>query len=444
MNKTLELMKIFKSIMMAAFVAIIFLSACTKNDFIGDNILEMPGDRLGVEYVDTMDITAYSVIDDSVRTDETTVNLLGSVFDNEFGTTTAGFYTQVRLSSNNLAFGTNATCDSVVLSLRYNGLYGDSFATHTISVFELDADLYKDSAYYSKSTLNYLPTALCTKTMRFTPSDSVLLNNQKVAPHIRLKLDNSFGTKIIAKGGMTELSNNENFLKFLKGFYISSSKTSNDGSIAYIELINTISNLTLYYHNSTDTSLKTVFYINDLCGRFTSYNHYNYVDASTAFKNQVLQKDSLLGNQKLYVQSMGGVSTYLKINGLENLQNGGKIALQKAELILRVDPNTISTSKPVISTLGLAKVNSSGGNSFLVDYQETSSYFGGYFNSSDNSYRFTITRHIQNLLQNQEIDYGLRVLASGAAVKANRSILNGPKALPVQMKIKLMYTKVTQ
>lgn len=429
---------------MASLVAIIFLSACTKNDFIGDNILEMPGDRLGVEYADTMDITAYSVLDDSVRTDETSVNLLGSVYDSEFGTTTAGFYTQVRLSSNNLTFGTNASCDSVVLSLRYNGLYGDSFATHTITVYELDADLYKDSAYYSKSTLNYLPTALCTKTMRFTPSDSVSLNNQKVAPHMRLKLDNSFGAKIIAKSGMTELSNNENFLKFLKGFYISSSKSSSNGSMAYIELVNTISNLTLYYHNSTDTALKTVFYINDLCGRFTHYNHYNYAEASNSFKNQVLIKDTLLGNQKLYIQSMGGVSTYLKLNGLNNLQKNGNIALQKAELILRVDPNTNSASTPVITTLGLAKVNSNGGNSFLVDYQEASSYFGGYFNASDNSYRFTITRHIQNLLQNQEVDYGLRILASGAAVKANRTILNGPEALPVQMKIKLIYTKVSQ
>ena len=56
------------------------------------------GDKLNVVYIDTCTLVAYTVKDDSIRTDNTVYNLLGSNNDPVFGKNTASFYSQVLLS----------------------------------------------------------------------------------------------------------------------------------------------------------------------------------------------------------------------------------------------------------------------------------------------------------------------------------------------------------
>lgn len=426
---------------MAFLTVIFFLSACTKEENIGQDIVELPGDQLNVVYVDTLTINAHSYIDDSLRTDETSLSTLGSYKDAIFGTTTSGFYTHLRIAANNLTFGNLPVCDSIILSLKYNSLFGDTNFYNVIRVYELTQSIYKDSSYYSNmQELTYDPTPLATLNTQFKIKDSVLIDGVKQAPQLRIKLDESFANKIMAKSGGTELSTNEEFLKFIKGLYVTASKTTSGGSIASFDLVSTVSQMTIFYHNSTDTALKTNFIINANCARINVNNHYGYIDAGSEFKNQVINSpaDTSLGNQLLYIQSLGGVGIKLNIPYLMNLQsNNKKIAIQKAELILNVNPGSISNIQPNPS-LALVKVDASGNNQLIDDYPN----YDGAYSESNTQYKFIITSYLQRILKGDNPNYGLKLLATGSAIRANRVVLNGAKAPLNPMKIKIMYTIV--
>ncbi len=94
--------------------------------------VQPPNDKLNVFTVDTTAVIAYSQIVDSVKTDETSLTLLGSMVDPVFGSSTASFYTQFRLSQTAFDFGTTPFPDSLVLALDYEDFYGDSTSAMTV------------------------------------------------------------------------------------------------------------------------------------------------------------------------------------------------------------------------------------------------------------------------------------------------------------------------
>ena len=135
----------------ATFLSGIFLfSACNKADStLGLNALD-PSDLLNATQVDTFMLETYTVVEDSVITDNPAFSLLGSYNDPQFGTFDASFYTQLRLSGINPNFGdiSTITVDSIVLGLEYAGYYG-KFNQQTIEVYQLTESIDLDSTYYA-------------------------------------------------------------------------------------------------------------------------------------------------------------------------------------------------------------------------------------------------------------------------------------------------------
>ena len=107
--------------------------------------IQPPDDKLEVRYTDTSSLVSYSVIEDSVKTDEMSINLLGSMYDPVFGKTTASFATQLRMANAGVDFGVNPQVDSLVLSLVYVSYYGDLLTQQTLHIYELDEDIFIDS-----------------------------------------------------------------------------------------------------------------------------------------------------------------------------------------------------------------------------------------------------------------------------------------------------------
>ena len=138
-------LKLFKPVVFTAFLLLLYilthLTSCKKDPYTLGLSLLPPTDTLTVKTSDTATIIAYSVIQDSIRSDKTTTNMLGSLYDPVFGLTTASFCTQFLLSSEGTDFGINPVLDSVVLMLKYNSLYGDSNALQRVRVYELDEDI---------------------------------------------------------------------------------------------------------------------------------------------------------------------------------------------------------------------------------------------------------------------------------------------------------------
>lgn len=444
-------MKIGNLIWVVMLSAILFLSACTKESNVGDDIVQLPGDKLDVVYCDTLTIFAHSFYEDSVRSDEALLSSLGSFKDDIFGTSTAGFYTQIRMASNNLDYGVNPICDSIVLALRYNKLHGDTLSTHQISVYELAESIYKDSSYYLNTpALQVESTPLAQISTVFNQKDSLTINGVKIAPHLRIKLDNSFGVKILAKSGQTELTTNDEFIKYIKGLYVTAAKKNVGGGFATFDLLSTVSQVTMYYHNQGDTTKKySNFVINSYCARINVADHYGYADADAEFKNQLANKDSILGNTKLYIQNQGGVGTYFTIPYLMNLVKDKKIAVQKAELL--VTPVNGSTNLIDPQTyLGFAKMGSEDNEQFIYDFIYETENFDGYYDEDKGQYSFVITRQIKRFLDGTDGNYGFKLLGDYGLGQTThissyhpyRLVFNGPKSPTAPMKLKVMYTIV--
>lgn len=430
-----------KKLLYFSIAIFIFLAiGCEKNPNVGEDLVTLQDSKINIDFTDTVSIIAYSKLVDSVSTSKLKYNLLGSINDQVFGTTTASIYTQLRLSQNNVDFGTNAVCDSIILTLDYTGFYGDSTSIQTLKVYEVSEDLNFDSTYYSNDTLIVDPTEIGSLTAAFNLKDSVYYDEILVKPHLILPLNKSFGNKILAKSGMTELSDNENFKNFIKGIMITAEKSPNKGGLAYINLMSGLSVLSLYYHNDKDT-LVYKFAINEFCSYFSTFNHYNYADATIDFKTQVIDGDTTLGDKSLYVQSLGGVKTHFYFPFIDELSKNGPIAIQNAELLINVESGTDADYEPIYG-LAVVKLDSLGNPQFINDYYEGSTYFGGDYNSSQKNYSFNLNRYIQSLVSGNEMQYGLDLVAKGASIYGNRLIFGGSNSLERRFRLRLTYTKV--
>jgi hypothetical protein len=222
----------------------------------------------------------------------------------------------------------------------------------------------------------------------------------------------------------------------------------------YFNLISTAyANISLYYKKSpTDTfSTKFNFVINDQCAKFTHFNHYNYTGSNATRAADIdLQKqlglggfikDTTLGKQKLYLQSMGGVKVNLKFPNLRNNFKNKKVIINEATLVLKnIDQNNYNTPPPLI---GAFKRLSGNTFTILPDHYEGFNFIDGTYNATTREYRIRITRYIQYLLNYSDIDYGIDLVIDRKKSIANRFIFGGTgQSLPDRVKLELKYTIV--
>ncbi len=427
--------------MLIIILSALVLSSCTKKEDIGKEVIELPEDALGVYFTDTTTINMYSTRVDSFPTDEIKYNMLGSYFDPEMGVTTAGFYTQVRLVNNDLDFGDKAVFDSIVLTLGYAGIYGeDSNAVQTLKVYELDEDFYQDSTYYSNTQFKVKATEIANVQYVFNDRDSMYEGDAKLKAHIRIKLDDNFGLKIFNKSGQKELSNNEEFVKFIKGLYVTAEKRNTPGGdLAIIPLLSSYSRLVIFYHDDEDTTLIN-FVINENTARVQSFEHYDYQDASADFIAQVINGDTTLGKQHVYLQPMAGVKASFRLPYLKNYVKDHRIALNKAELVLTPDPSLMDFEGPPPKII-LVREKEDGTYTYTVDKSEPELYYGGTYDKLTGRYYFRVTRHLQALLDDREKNYGMHILIEGSGITPNRVIFKGTQASD-GIRLRLFYTVV--
>ena len=432
------------------FLLVSFFTSCKEeDDLVGTNI-QPNSDNLNLQFVDTVTLNAFSVEDDSIITDEMSLNLLGFVSDPIFGRTQASIYSQFRLSQNSLNFGTNAELDSIVLTLSYEGFFGDTLKPFIIKVYELNEKLDLSKTYYSSTSLTYNSTNLTqASTFYCYPRPKTLKNDTSQSTAVlRIPLQKSFGTsKFIDKSGAAELSTDANFMAYFKGLLIQAEAVSSDGSIIYIDMLDAASCLTLYYHNSQKTNLKHSFVVNDSAERFTSINHFDYNDANSSLKKQIIDNDYSEVNEKLFVQGSAGVKTLINFPYLKSMFEGKKVIITKAELVLtRSGSDYTYFYQPPSLDLYYKKDESSSTSYYLPDYSLGTSYFGGTYSSVNNEYRFRITQYIQRLISGVVDDYPLSLVVKGASIRANRMMFYGtnPSNYDNRLRLEITYSLINK
>jgi hypothetical protein len=170
--------------------------------------------------------------------------------------------------------------------------------------------------------------------------------------------------------------------------------------------------LKIYYHNN-ESETDTLSLDFELGGDAARINLFNLKPLESLI--QV--------NGKMYIQSMSGYKAKIQLNNTDSIRSilQGK-SINKVTMTFDVEEDSQS-EYAAHEKLFLVRVNEQGDNIFLTDYTiEGETHFGG--SLDDDRYEFNITRYFYQLLNNSVYTNDLYLLPAGAAVNANRTILN--------------------
>lgn len=373
------------------------------------------GDLVTIRKTTVKDIQAYTVSDEKQRTDEPGYNLLGTYVDPIFGKTTADFACQFRLTGFP-DFSKNAQPDSLVLYLLYMDFYGDTITPQKLNVYELTSDLDIDLKYYQDINLkalagtkvgeiNYLPKLELwfdsLKTIP-TPGSSKTTPKDTVIQEIAIKLNASLTQKLLAADEAT-WSDNDKFMAYFKGLYVEASDLNQGGAIMNIYTLASGSRMVLHYHNSEKDSLVYNFNINDNAARV---NRFVQDYSSTDFVENLDKLD--VQDDKLYIQSTGGLRSKIFIPSLGNWSDSTDYAINQAELIFQIDTIGTDVTKQLpherllLAAIAKSVVDQKDSAYYLSDYAFSPQYFGGTYNKTDHTYRFNIAKHLQDIISKKE------------------------------------------
>lgn len=409
-------------------------------------------------------VIAYNIDNnDTIRTDAAKLayGVLGAFDESQFGMQKASYLTQVKLSTYDPDFGTNATVDSVVLVLKPR-FASDSVTTNTVD----DNYTYTtaaDGAVNAKKVVNTYPALKFGKAKRNltikvhevttflkSASDTVKSNasydfdnsrelgskvfNGNVSsvaitkddggtalftaatPGIRIPLDKQFfQDKIIAKKDQPELSDASNFIRYLKGLRISVAE--NDGYLFQFSP-NDMEMIMYYKYETTGSTTKTQTSYSFVMGSGNAHiGQYQYQRGSSF-------KSNLAGNMRLYAQGMGGPSIGIQIPEstiikLKELYQTEKAGIISAKIRLYLDPTWYNTNYPKPkeftllrkyvdpSTTGPTKVRAGFTNDLLkLGGVPGFTIFKAYDNGADKTYcDFSVTQSIKELIEpNSKLD----------------------------------------
>lgn len=431
------------------FIALVF-NACKNDTLIGLEV-QPKGDQFNLQLEETFDIKATTIPADSVLSDKSiSYHLLGAYVDPLFGKIGGDIYTQLRLEKEVYPFDSleYLEIDSLVLTFKIINSYanlstgkGHQFEQRFI-VSELNESMSTTFPYYSNTTFALKPAIV--GSVLSTPLDSFITNaGTTEISVVRIPLDKSFALKLM-NSGYNPYTSQDNFLNYLKGLHIAVDTTNlqvGEGAVMYIDLDDEASKLTMYVRNTFSSSSSEVNYlINTQCAKCTHIDKNNVgTELGAAFYN------SAIGTEKMYIQSMGGAKTKLDISDVMKFAVSENVVVNKAEVKVQITDAEMLTTYPPHQQLYLVAYDDDGQEKEIVDFSlDGQEVFGGLFSSEDYTYTFTITRHMQQLLKNynngKDKFYGFALVAGGASVNANRTILGGPESANGAIKLKIYYS----
>lgn len=430
------------SMILFSLAVSIGLLSCNEPNTVGLEV-QPESDQPNLAFTDTVTLQTEIFRADSAVTYSAIVNtsnaaLLGSMYESELGQSTANIYGQIVPAITNPDLD-SAAFDSLVLTFAYKSFYGDSTTQQTITVYELDQALNDDSTYYSNQTFAVKSAVAGSSTFSPLPNTNVIIGSDTLAPHLRVKLDQTYAQSLFDTIKTNNwLSSKETFLSNMKGLHVQCTPVNSGGGIITYNPNTSLSGMTIYYTDSSGgtVSQKTISFLMSDAARCNHFSH----DYSSSVVGNVFPKVS---PDKGYVQAMAGLRTKVTFPFIDGLKAAMPIAINKAELVITLEPNSTS-ALAAGSSVGLAKADSVNNLTFLSFDQlvEGGSYFGG--SLSNNTYRFNIARYLQQVLTGEISDYGLFILPSNSGTSPNRSVFGGGAnaSQSLKLKLQLTYTKL--
>ncbi len=429
----------FKCLPFLAYLCFWFVSC--KDPKLGSELLP-DGDNTQLMRESSLVLEAVTEREDSVRSDELSLNLLGAFNDPALGEIRSSIYCQLRPAVSNIDFGAGAAADSIVLVFPYKSFYGSVSkltGLQQFSAFRIREPFWKDSIYYSNDTLLRDLSPLG-QTMFIAPAlvDSVPVGGFKEVPHLRIPLSMDLAQEFLAN--QSSLANADVFTAFFNGVYVSADTYLPNGGQGAILDFNLIggARIDLFYHNDSNDSLKTSFIVNESSARFSRFNHTYSSAVAQALDN------SEAGKQQLYLHNMAGLRAKIRIPELMQWKNNRNILVHKALLTVTLDESAQGdyASNPLLNIV----LKDAAGTLILTPdlIVGNAAYSGGEFNSSAKTYSFNLARYLQSRLNGLIEDEYFYIQPTGTGISSYRTMLLGSENPSGPFKFELLYQVVPE
>ena len=443
-------MKLVKTIKLAMLVCCqLFFVSCNDEGSLGLNLI--PGDRLSIGGVDTFTVISTTVREDSLVTGYNpflfayaSSHQLGALNSAVFGKTECGFVSQIDIPRDNIDFGTSTSLDSIVLSLSYADVYGDTLDQFEVSVYELDEELFGDSLYYSNRSYAKKANVLAQVTVSPRPSTSVQYYDPESdtttiidslpfrKSQLRIKLDPALGQRLLDASATNDLASSEAFKTFFKGLYVEAKSPANLGAVVNFELLSIFTNLSLYY-TETDTGKRARrfnFIINNGAVRANHYKH-DYTASQVEIDLGISNPPS--GNS--YLQGLAGLKTKIELPYFKEVNDGKKLVINKASLVFKIT-NSIANFDPPLAVV-LLGADSLGGN-LLLPFQTEQ---GGAYDEANKEFRLNVTAVTQALFTTEEF-YGFYLVSTNSSVRAWQAELGTSTHPTKPLRLEVSFTEI--
>lgn len=438
--------------MKSGFIWLLFIAgaffSCKKKD--GNIIIDGQGDGSGYGIVraDTFSLITGTIREDSLPANGLPYSLIGTMTDPLLGKTTANAFASATLLEPVADFPNTETPDSAVLYIPIiDGLnfYGDRLTPQSWAIYPLVTEIDAKTVYYQHAKpivdLN-LPSYYHGRI--FSASyDSVRYKKGKlqIHPGLRIRLSADMAKKLMQMPKVAYQSDDD-LKKYFSGIAIMPQDIdipSGKGGVGVYDLSGTDelgarANIMLYYRD-------TQTFVFTFAGASRTITTGKTGPWPAAVQTQ-LNNDSV-SFPVTYVQSLGGLKTYIQLPTLLNVVQNQNVAINKAQITFYIDKTSVSADFPAPLRLNLFRPYNGGSRRNFLLADGTSANFGGIFDQQAGTYTFNITRHVQDLMnakaqQQRDIDYGLYLTVPTAEpVLATRVAIDQTKT-----KLVITYTKL--
>jgi hypothetical protein len=351
-------------------------------------------------------------------------HVLGYTNDPIFGKTTAAMNFQVAPPSFPFSWGfdkKDIVLDSVVLCLKYKGVWGDSTQPLKLRVYSMDPEVIfrGDSAY--KNTTTFLKGKELTEFNAAHTVDITKLNDvdttdetykEVTTNQIRIRLNNWFGQLLIDLDSASAYKSDSTFYNYLRGLIVQPEQTGQ--ALLHVNLTDTSTHLSLYYHKDTVTATRR-FSPNVLSSASSNSIIRDY--SNTAIPGYIASHED--NDAEIFMEASPGIRARLKTPGLDSLKN---MIVHRAEVLMYgvPDDDTAIFTPP---NLFLSAYSDTANRSFAIPNDMT--FYGNSISnlaqfgvapkvladSKSIYYSFDISRYVQGIVTKDEPIYDLMLIS---------------------------------
>ena len=412
----------------------ILLNSCeNKPDLIGADLLPS-GDAIRVSFDSLGIIKSYTVFGDSMRSDYKSIYILGSQVDPYFGFSRAEIITQIQHSSSSGSFGSNPVVDSVILSLNIKDIIGVPAAPTVVEVYEYTELISSDSSYWSNMDITGKYREQIIGSASFPATDTVI--------KIRIT-DDVFINKFL-QAEDSVLGNTTYLQEYINGLYITTEEVLSGGIFMTLDLGATLHHLMFYYSNDSISS-------NDSTSAFSQ----DYLIGVSSTEINIFQHDysgypiepyinnGSLNDSLLFVQSMAGVSSIIRLEGITDWRDSMPVAIIDAKLILPVSDSNFTLQKGLYLPSALSLYLIEDRYSYNYDYMLHGPGAGGAYDPLTNSYIFNLKVQIQSIIQGDVENLEMILKPSEGEEIVSRTVLQSWSQNPgKRVRLEIVYARL--